>query len=211
MGFPRRLALKNPPVVPLGTLDKCENSGLAGAPMELEGIHVAKNMMTTKENIVLPPPMETNNIPLAPSNTLSWAYRVENSTPSWSPGTSSCPDGGQIPSTPPIVEQQLHLTARFFIIKKNDDNFLKVSPFLIHKAITSAIGAVKTIRKMRFGDLFLEVTSSNQASALMNLKKMAHFDITIELDLPQKFHDNPGADIIDKRAKQNRQIVLFGK
>ncbi|GFQ90270.1 uncharacterized protein TNCT_524861 [Trichonephila clavata] len=46
-------------------------------------------------------------------------------------------------------------------------------------AITSAIGAVKTIRKMRYGDLFLEVTSSNQASALMNLKKMAHFDITV--------------------------------
>ncbi|GFQ96598.1 hypothetical protein TNCT_210911 [Trichonephila clavata] len=110
--------------------------------MVLEGICVAKNMMTTKENIVLPPPMETNNISFAPSNTLSWADRVENSTPSLSPGTSSCPDGGQIPSTPPILEQQLHLTARFFIIKTNDDNFLKISPFLIHKAITSAIGAV---------------------------------------------------------------------
>ncbi|GFQ91452.1 hypothetical protein TNCT_304261 [Trichonephila clavata] len=154
------------------------NSGSGGASMELEGIRVAKNLMTTKENIVLPPPMETNNISLAPSNTLSWADRVENSTPSSSPGFSLCPDGGQIPSTPPIVEQQLYLTARFFIIKKNDDNFLKVSPFLIHKAITSAIGAVKTIRKMRSGDLFLEITSSNQASALMNLKKMAHFDIS---------------------------------
>ncbi|GFR23216.1 hypothetical protein TNCT_120921 [Trichonephila clavata] len=76
--------------------------GSGGGPMELEGIRVAKNMMTTKENIVLPPPMETNNISFAPSNTLSWADRVENSTPSLSPGTSSCPDGGQIPSTPPL-------------------------------------------------------------------------------------------------------------
>ncbi|GFQ71498.1 uncharacterized protein TNCT_54791 [Trichonephila clavata] len=147
--------------------------------MELEGIRVAKNMMTTKENIVLPPPMETNNISLAPSNTLTWADRVENLTLSSSPGFSLCPDGGQSPSNSPVVEQQLYLTARFFIIKKNDENFLNVSPFLIHKAITSAIEAVKTNRKMRSGDLFLEVTSSNQASALMNLKKMAHFDITV--------------------------------
>ncbi|GFQ97776.1 hypothetical protein TNCT_736431 [Trichonephila clavata] len=54
--------------------------------------------MTTKENIVLPPPMETNNISLAPSNTLSWTDRVENSTPSSSPGFSLCPDGDQSPS-----------------------------------------------------------------------------------------------------------------
>ncbi|GFQ78843.1 hypothetical protein TNCT_607871 [Trichonephila clavata] len=72
------------------------------SPMELEGIRVAKNMMTTKENIVLLPPMETNNISFAPPNTLSWADRVENTTPSLSPGTSSCPDGGQIPSTLPL-------------------------------------------------------------------------------------------------------------
>ncbi|GFR19159.1 hypothetical protein TNCT_478351 [Trichonephila clavata] len=47
------------------------------------------------------------------------------------------------------------------------------------KAITSSIGKVKTIRKMRSGYLFLEVTSVKQSAALMNLHKMAHFDITV--------------------------------
>ncbi|GFR19563.1 hypothetical protein TNCT_149261 [Trichonephila clavata] len=39
--FPRHLALKNPPVVPLGTLEKCGNS--ESPPMELGRIRVAKN------------------------------------------------------------------------------------------------------------------------------------------------------------------------
>ncbi|GFR06083.1 hypothetical protein TNCT_247551 [Trichonephila clavata] len=77
-----------------------------------------KIMMTTKKDIILLPNMEKNISSLAPSNTLSWAERVENATPSLSPGTSLCPDGGQIPSTPPTVEQQLFLTTWFFIIKK---------------------------------------------------------------------------------------------
>ncbi|GFQ64503.1 uncharacterized protein TNCT_346951 [Trichonephila clavata] len=32
---------------------------------------------------------------------------------------------------------------------------------------------------MRSWDLFLEVTSAKQSTALMNLRKMAHFDITV--------------------------------
>ncbi|GFQ99261.1 hypothetical protein TNCT_628881 [Trichonephila clavata] len=35
-GFCRRLALKNPPAVTLGTLEKCGNSGSGGGPLELE-------------------------------------------------------------------------------------------------------------------------------------------------------------------------------
>ncbi|GFQ85275.1 hypothetical protein TNCT_563071, partial [Trichonephila clavata] len=69
--FPRCLALKNPPAVPFGTLEKCGNSGPGGTSMELVGIRVTKTRMTTKRNIVLPPHMETKLSPLAPSNTLS--------------------------------------------------------------------------------------------------------------------------------------------
>ncbi|GFR18864.1 hypothetical protein TNCT_441191 [Trichonephila clavata] len=143
--------------------------------MELEGIRVAKNMMTTKENIVLPPPMERNGLPPLPPEAANffWADRVENSTPSLSPG-SLCLDGGQIPSISPVREQQIESikmtslnalqqacsdSARFFIMK-TVNTFSAVSPFLIEKAITSSIGQVKTIRKMRSGDLFLEVTSA---------------------------------------------------
>ncbi|GFQ90583.1 uncharacterized protein TNCT_82851 [Trichonephila clavata] len=67
---------------------------------------------------------------------------------------------------------------RFFIIK-TPDIFTNVSPFLIEKAISGSIGEVKSIRKMRSGDLFLEVSSPNQATALINLQKLAHLDITV--------------------------------
>ncbi|GFR12057.1 hypothetical protein TNCT_587801, partial [Trichonephila clavata] len=50
-GFPRCLALKNPPAVPLGTLEKCGNSWPGGATMELEVIRVfAKNGDKYREN-----------------------------------------------------------------------------------------------------------------------------------------------------------------
>ncbi|GFX57785.1 uncharacterized protein TNCV_1495461 [Trichonephila clavipes] len=62
---------------------------------------------------------------------------------------------------------------------KLPNTFSTVSPFLIEKAITSSIGPVKTIRKMRSGDLFLEVASAKQSSALRTLRKMAHIDITV--------------------------------
>ncbi|GFX33637.1 putative RNA-directed DNA polymerase from transposon X-element [Trichonephila clavipes] len=67
---------------------------------------------------------------------------------------------------------------RFFILK-TPATFTNVSPFLIEKAITGAIGEVKSIRKMRSGDLFLEVSSSNQATALIKLQKLAHLELTV--------------------------------
>ncbi|GFW67631.1 uncharacterized protein TNCV_3393021 [Trichonephila clavipes] len=70
------------------------------------------------------------------------------------------------------------LSARFFVLK-TQNTFSTVSPFLIEKAITSSIGPVKTIRKMRSGDLFLEVASAKQSSALRTLRSMAHIDITV--------------------------------
>ncbi|GFX86690.1 uncharacterized protein TNCV_1408881 [Trichonephila clavipes] len=67
---------------------------------------------------------------------------------------------------------------RYFILK-TPATFTNVSPFLIEKAITGSIGEVKSIRKMRSGDLFLEVSSSNQAKALIKLQKLAHLDLTV--------------------------------
>ncbi|GFT01448.1 hypothetical protein TNCV_3726881 [Trichonephila clavipes] len=131
---------------------------------------------------------------LAPSNTLPWADRVEHSTLSLDPGYCSCPDGGQNPSFSPVVEQlivsnkidiqsnaqqqEFSDSSRFFILK-TPNTFSAISPFLIEKAITSSIGQVKTNRKMRSGDLFLEVTSAKQSAALKNLRKMAYIDIIV--------------------------------
>ncbi|GFR29982.1 uncharacterized protein TNCT_601281 [Trichonephila clavata] len=49
----------------------------------------------------------------------------------------------------------------------------------LNKAISGTVGTVKTIRKMRSGDLFLEVSSSNQATILAKLQKLAHLDVTV--------------------------------
>ncbi|GFY31929.1 uncharacterized protein TNCV_2620661 [Trichonephila clavipes] len=124
-------------------------------------------METTKENSVLVPERLS---PPAPKKKFSpsWADRIESSTPSASLHFNSSP----------IEEQQIS-TCRFFIMSKTD-TFSNVSPFLIHKGITACVGDVKTIRKMRSGDLFIEVTSSKQALALASLKQLAHFDIQVK-------------------------------
>ncbi|GFW62636.1 uncharacterized protein TNCV_1886831 [Trichonephila clavipes] len=85
-------------------------------------------------------------------------------------------DKNYIPSN--TQQQEFCDSARFFVLK-TPNTFSTVSPFLIEKAISSRIGPVKTIRKMRSGDLFLEVASAKQSSALSTLRKMAHIDITV--------------------------------
>ncbi|GFU10324.1 hypothetical protein NPIL_245111 [Nephila pilipes] len=114
----------------------------------------------------------------------------------------SCLDGGPIPSTSsPIVEQRMSDTnnARFFIMKKSD-SFSNVSPFLIEKAITASVGSVKTIRKMRSGDLFLEVSSAKQVSALINLRQLANFEVTVA----------PHRSLNFSRGKNERTLSTIG-
>ncbi|GFY31938.1 uncharacterized protein TNCV_2620751 [Trichonephila clavipes] len=80
----------------------------------------------------------------------------------------------------PSVEHHFEFSDSFrFFILRTPDTFTNISPFLIEKAITGSIGEVKSIRKMRSGDLFLEVSSSNQATALIKLRKLAHLDLTV--------------------------------
>ncbi|GFR22884.1 hypothetical protein TNCT_240441 [Trichonephila clavata] len=62
---------------------------------------------------------------------------------------------------------------------KTPEAFAKVSPFLIEKAISSSVGPVPTFRKILSRELFLEVSSSKQATALIKLQKPAHLDITV--------------------------------
>ncbi|GFU59054.1 hypothetical protein TNCV_2933511 [Trichonephila clavipes] len=163
-------------------------------------------MDTTRENNVLPPLIVTNMSSLAKSNTLPWSDRVEHSTPSLNLGCCLCPDRGQNPSISPVVEQQIDSkkpniqsnaqkqevgnSARFFIIK-TQNTFSTISHFLIEKAITSSIGQVKTIRKMRSGDLFLEVASAKQSSALRTLRRMAHIDVTVVPHNTLNYSTNP--------------------
>ncbi|GFT56827.1 hypothetical protein TNCV_1269001 [Trichonephila clavipes] len=130
-----------------------------------------KQVDTTSENTVLAPLMVTKPS-LVPSTTIPSADRVEQSTLLLNPEDSSCPVEGRTPSISPLGEHLFDTfeSARFFVIK-TQETFTNISPFLIEKAISGTVGNVKLIRKMRSGDLFLEVSSSTQAKSLANLKK----------------------------------------
>jgi len=54
---------------------------------------------------------------------------------------------------------------RWFVVQSVDSDhpISKLSPFLLSKAIKSAVGTVKTLRRLRNGDFLLEVSSAVQS------------------------------------------------
>nr|XP_042906831.1 uncharacterized protein LOC107454683 [Parasteatoda tepidariorum] len=77
-----------------------------------------------------------------------------------------------------------YVYARYFIITLTNPiipntSFSKVSPFLIHKALLSALGEVASVRKLRSGDLLVQTTSEKQATALSNSTTICSFNVTV--------------------------------
>ncbi|GBN15031.1 hypothetical protein AVEN_216258-1 [Araneus ventricosus] len=75
----------------------------------------------------------------------------------------------------------------FFIVKRissNKDTFHGVSPFLVEKSISDTVGEVKSIKKLRSGDLLVEVASSKQSQQILKLKSMS----TIPVSVPSGAH-----------------------
>ena len=54
----------------------------------------------------------------------------------------------------------------FFNIKRNENDFSKASPFLVHKAIDFIVGEAKNIKKLWSGELLIELKTDLQASKL---------------------------------------------
>ncbi|GBN90268.1 hypothetical protein AVEN_140791-1, partial [Araneus ventricosus] len=54
-----------------------------------------------------------------------------------------------------------------------------VSPFLVEKAISSTIGEIASIKKLRSGDLLVEVTSRKQAQQILKLKALATIPVNV--------------------------------
>jgi len=70
---------------------------------------------------------------------------------------------------------------RWFVVQSVDSDhpISKLSPFLLSKAIKSAVGTVKTLRRLRNGDFLLEVSSTVQDSRIVNkLDNLAGCPIT---------------------------------
>ncbi|GBN90266.1 hypothetical protein AVEN_140790-1 [Araneus ventricosus] len=71
----------------------------------------------------------------------------------------------------------------FFIVQRVSENkktFHSVSPFLVQKAVVSIIlGEVASVRKLRSGDLLIEVKSRKQAQQIIKFKALATIPITV--------------------------------
>ncbi|GBN42649.1 hypothetical protein AVEN_180428-1, partial [Araneus ventricosus] len=82
-----------------------------------------------------------------------------------------------------IVPKQIeHPFDIYFIVKRASDTnetFENVSPFLVEKALTSTVGEVANVRKLRTGDLLVEVTSRQQSQKLAKLKTFATIPVVV--------------------------------
>ncbi|XP_055936856.1 uncharacterized protein LOC129966457 [Argiope bruennichi] len=70
----------------------------------------------------------------------------------------------------------------FFIVKRvstEKETFHSVSPFLVEKSLTGNIGEVASVRKLRSGDLLVEVSSRQQSHKILKLKSFGPIPVTI--------------------------------
>ena len=67
---------------------------------------------------------------------------------------------------------------RWFIVQSVDSDHpvSKLSPFILDKAICSALGSVKTVRQL--GDFLLEVASAIQSHIVNKLDNLAGWPVT---------------------------------
>jgi len=69
---------------------------------------------------------------------------------------------------------------RWFVVQSVDSDhpISKLSPFLLSKAIKSAVGTVKTLRRLRNGDFLFEVSSAVQSRIVNKLDNLAGCPVT---------------------------------
>ncbi|GBN69684.1 hypothetical protein AVEN_261246-1 [Araneus ventricosus] len=70
----------------------------------------------------------------------------------------------------------------FFLIKRissSNETFHSVSPFLVEKAIISNIGEVKCTKKLRSGDLLVEVQSRKQSLQIVKVQTFSNIPVTV--------------------------------
>ncbi|GBO13354.1 hypothetical protein AVEN_41245-1 [Araneus ventricosus] len=69
-----------------------------------------------------------------------------------------------------------------YIVKRlstNKESFVTVSPFLVQKSISNNVGEVASVRKLRSGDLLIEVASKIQSQKIVALKTVGIIPVTI--------------------------------
>ncbi|GBN38828.1 hypothetical protein AVEN_265111-1 [Araneus ventricosus] len=88
----------------------------------------------------------------------------------------------------PFSGQRIESTSKrnnfptYFIIHRistSNETFHNVSPFLVEKGITSSVGEVKSTKKLRSGDLLVEVASPKQAKQIAKLNSLSTIPVTV--------------------------------
>ena len=70
---------------------------------------------------------------------------------------------------------------RFLVVSSSgDDKTLKnISPFAVNKGIEGVVGTPKGIKRLRSGDLLVEVSRSTQADNLLKTKTLADIPVKV--------------------------------
>ncbi|GBO13770.1 hypothetical protein AVEN_242254-1 [Araneus ventricosus] len=66
-----------------------------------------------------------------------------------------------------------------FFIMSTSETFHEISPFLVHKLILSTIGEVKNVKKLKSGDLLIEVSNASQATTLSKLTTLGKINVKV--------------------------------
>ncbi|GBL88853.1 hypothetical protein AVEN_158963-1 [Araneus ventricosus] len=84
----------------------------------------------------------------------------------------------KFPSSGHQIQQNVTYHKHFdksFVVKRvssSNDTFRSVSLFLVEKVISADLRAVSSVRKLRSGDLLIEVLSQKQDHQIMELKNL---------------------------------------
>lgn len=123
-------------------------------------------MATTEDNQLVAMGECSNSIDSAKcTHSASWANNSENESPVINKQTNN------LNSTP--------TSARFFVIKLTEGTFHNKSPFLINKGIQSVVGEPTSIKKLRSGELMIQVSNATQATSLLNCKTLANLPVSV--------------------------------
>ncbi|GBL94255.1 hypothetical protein AVEN_16782-1 [Araneus ventricosus] len=76
-----------------------------------------------------------------------------------------------------VTMHYIDITGR---LSENNENFTNVSPFLVEKAVTGSVGIVTSTKRMRSGDLLVEVASRKQAQQILKLNSLSNIAISVQ-------------------------------
>ena len=109
----------------------------------------------------------------------------------------------QQPTSPTLLN-----VPRFLVVKSQEEKrtMADLSPFVIEKCIQSIVGHPKTIKKLKSGDLLLEVDRQQQVENLLKTTKI--FDLKVKISLHQSLNSSKGViRCPELRPCSNKEII----